>query len=192
MALSSSSGGGWRAHPRASLYSPRGRQLEARSTAQLYSAVWPSELWAQVRGGGGRASLGRLWTPWPAYGRGGLRSQTPPGLLCPPHLESPTPGGNCSPAPSAVAALSAPPLLPAPAGRMRGEGLQGTRASGDWPCGEGRDLAPALRKGISIQLPEIPAAQKVVRLGLVRMPLAMLSTPLHQSRVKAWSSRAGD
>lgn len=66
------------------------------------------------RAGGGRARLGRLWTPWPANSRSGLRSQTRPGPLCPLRPESPTRGGNCSPGPSGAAAPSAPPLLPAP------------------------------------------------------------------------------
>lgn len=80
----------------------------------LYSAVLPSS-----RGWGGgvgrrqgqsRKTLDSLASGW----CGGLRSQTRPGPRCPPHPESPTPGGNCSPALSAAAAPSAPLPLPAP------------------------------------------------------------------------------
>lgn len=100
----------------------------------LYSAVLPSS-----RGWGGgvgrrqgqsRKTLDSL----ASGGCGGLRSQTRPGPRCPPHPESPTPGGNCSPALSAAAAPSAPLRLPAPGG---GEGGRGERARIQHCRGEG-------------------------------------------------------
>lgn len=124
-------GRGRRAHPTAPLHPQAGggrRRQEARSTAQLYSAVLPSG--PRGAGGGRRQDQSRQALDSLAEGRGGLRSQTPPGLLCPPRHESPTRGGNCSPAPSAVAALSAPPLLPAPAGQVRRGAVSGTGEEG--------------------------------------------------------------
>lgn len=91
------------------LHTPGGSQ-DPQLTAQL-SAVLPSGpwgLWGQRQG-----QSRRLWTLWQADG-GGLRSQIHPGPQCPPRLGSPTPGGNCSPALSAAAALSVPLQLPAP------------------------------------------------------------------------------
>lgn len=146
-----------------------------KSTAQLHSAVFPSGCQGVGhRQGGSKANPGRLRAPWRTDRSGGLRSQTHPGPLCPPRLESPTPGGNCSPDLSVAAAPSAPLQLPASGGVGVGEhGVSwsaageprealGTGGSRDWQHGEGRNGAHtsyrALAEGPNAQLPALPAS----------------------------------
>lgn len=187
MALSSGGQGGGGVLTPPPLYTPQAgggrRRQNARSTAQLYSAVSPSG--PRGAGGGRRQDQSRQALDSLADGRGGLRSQTPPGPRCPPRHESPTRGGNCSPAPSAVAALSAPPLLPAPAGRVRRGAVSGVAGGEPRAALEDGGTGRVGRAGTILRTSQgntHPAARnssssEVARLGPARRPLAMLSAP---------------